>query len=213
MFRKVIFTALAMILGVAIFSAVAKDKEAPVSSQTTAMVGQAAPDFALTAADGKSYSLSSFKGKYVVLEWVNFDCPFVKKHYGSGNMPKMQKMMADNGVVWLSICSSAPGKQGHFAGKELMERMKAEGYAAMAYLIDADGKVGRMYDAKTTPHMFVIDPKGMLIYAGAIDDRPTTKFEDIKGAANYIQAALESSQAGKEVTTRNTVPYGCSVKY
>lgn len=183
------------------------------STEMTARVGQTAPDFTLTSSQGEKYTLSDYEGRFVILEWINFDCPFVKKHYHSGNMPSLQQKYRDNDIVWLSICSSAPGKQGHFAGDELTSRIKSEGWDGTAYLIDADGKVGRMYDAKTTPHMYIINPEGELVYMGAIDDRPTTDLEDVDGARNYVVAALDAATAGKTVATSATKSYGCSVKY
>jgi len=178
-----------------------------------ATIGEKAPDFALVDANGETHYLSDYADKYVVLEWVNFDCPFVKKHYGSKNMQTLQAAYQEKEVVWLSICSSAPGKQGYFNGDDLAKRIVAEGCNASAYLIDADGTVGRMYEAKTTPHMYVIDPEGTLVYAGAIDDHPSTKIADIEGATNYVQLALDASMAGEEVETDWTKSYGCSVKY
>lgn len=182
-------------------------------AHAVAKVGEKAPDFTLADSKGKEHSLSDFEGKYVVLEWVNYDCPFVKKHYNSSNMQSLQNMAAEKEVVWLSICSSAPGKQGHFAGDDLNKRIDVEGSKATAYLIDEDGHVGMTYEAKTTPHMYVVDPEGVLIYAGAIDDRPSTKVEDVKGANNYVIQALTASMAGEELATDWTKSYGCSVKY
>lgn len=176
-------------------------------------IGKPAPDFTLSDAAGKSHQLADLKGKYVVLEWVNFGCPFVKKHYESGNMQKLQKDAADKGVVWLSICSSAPGKQGSLPADEAAAAVKASGSAAAAYLIDDKGEVGRKYAARTTPEMFVINPEGVLIYKGAIDDRPTPSPADVEGAKNYVTAALTEALAGKPVTEASTKPYGCSVKY
>lgn len=178
-----------------------------------ATIDMPAPNFSLMDADGAKHSLSDFKGKTVVLEWVNFDCPFVKKHYNSGNLPSLQSAFTEKGVVWLSICSSAPGKQGNFAGEALKERMGADKWHGTAYLIDADGTVGKMYEAKTTPHMFVIDKEGVLRYMGAIDDTPSTDVDDIEGANNYVVSALNNLIAGKAVETKATKSYGCSVKY
>ncbi len=175
--------------------------------------GSPAPAFTLPDAAGKSHSLSDFKGKYVVLEWVNFGCPFVRKHYDSGNMQGLQKEYTGRGVVWLSVCSSAPGKQGHFEGKELTERITAEKSAATAYLVDREGTVGQAYGAKSTPHMYVINPEGKLIYAGGIDDKPSTDRDDVTTAVNYVREALDAALSGKPVTTATTRPYGCSVKY
>ncbi len=177
-------------------------------------IDQPAPNFSLMGVDGKTYSLADFKGKNVVLEWVNFDCPFVKKHYHSGNMQQLQQQYGGKeDIVWLSICSSAPGMQGNFTGEELTERIKQEEWSGSAYLIDADGSVGRMYGAKTTPHMFVIDKEGVLRYAGAIDNIPSTRVEDVKEATNFVSAALDNIMANKAVATKSSTPYGCSVKY
>jgi peroxiredoxin len=181
--------------------------------ETAPRPGAMAPDFTLTDAAGKSHSLSSYKGKWVVLEWVNYDCPFVKKHYGSGNMQKLQKAAMDKGAVWLSINSSAPGKQGHFEGAALTQRIAEAKAAPAAYLIDADGKVGMEYKAKTTPTMFVINPEGKVVYAGAIDDKASTDQEDVATARNYVTAALDAGMAGKAVQTASTQSYGCGVKY
>ncbi|KAA3604385.1 MAG: thioredoxin family protein [Calditrichaeota bacterium] len=177
-------------------------------------IGKQAPNFELMGADGKAYNLADFKGKFVVLEWINFDCPFVKKQYQkSGKMPSLQQQFTEKGVVWLSICSSAEDKQGNFSRDVLEARMKAEKHSATAYLLDADGKVGKMYDAKTTPHMFVINPKGELAYMGAIDSIRSTDPEDIPKAKNYVSDALNALLSGKEVEKKVSKPYGCSVKY
>ena len=178
-----------------------------------ASVGQPAPDFSLADSNGAKHDLSSLKGKFVVLEWVNFECPFVQKHYGSGNMQKLQKAYTDKGVVWLSVNTSAPGKQGNYAAADINSKLKASGASPSAYLIDAQGSVGKAYGAKTTPHMFVIDPQGKLVYAGAIDDKPSTDQSDIAGAKNYVATALDEAMAGKPVTTASSQPYGCGVKY
>jgi peroxiredoxin len=183
------------------------------TSTTKAVIGKAAPEFTLTDSEGKTHKLSDFKGKIVVLEWVNFDCPFVKKHYSVNNMQNLQKDYTSKGIVWLSICSSADGKQGNFKGQELKDRLKKENFAATAYLIDEDGKVGTSYGAKTTPNMFVIDAKGNLVYSGAIDDKASADSEDIKTSMNYVKSALDNVLAGKKVSTSTTKPYGCSVKY
>lgn len=188
--------------------------EAEKEMKAQVAIDKPAPDFTLPAADGKEYSLSDFEGKYVVLEWINFDCPFVKKHYHSGNIPGMQTEYTKTGdVVWFTVCSSAPGKQGYFSGKELEGRMMEEGWKASAYLIDADGEVGRMYGAKTTPHMYVIDTEGVLRYAGGIDNIPSTRVDDIDDATNFVRAALDNIMTDKAVATKTSTPYGCSVKY
>ncbi|HEY5742356.1 MAG TPA: thioredoxin family protein [Terrimicrobiaceae bacterium] len=176
-------------------------------------IGKPAPEFTLTDTSGKKHELSDYKGKFVVLEWVNFGCPFVKKHYGSQNMQKLQQEFSEKGVVWLSICSSAPGNQGNESPAAAKEGISKSGWAAKAYLLDEDGKVGKLYDARTTPEMFVVDPKGTLIYAGAIDDKPTPNPETVQGSNNYVRAALNEATAGKPVAVPSTKPYGCSVKY
>jgi peroxiredoxin len=178
-----------------------------------AAIDKPAPDFTLSDIEGKSRSLSDYKGKYVVLEWNNPDCPFVRKHYGSGNMQALQKTYRNKGVAWLTICSSGAGRQGYYEPAQLKKMAEKNGAAFSAYLRDTDGAVGRMYGAKTTPHIFVIDPDGILIYAGAIDDKPSTKKEDIDGATNYVRASLDAAMAGKAVAVKSSTPYGCSVKY
>jgi len=183
------------------------------SANAAAVVGKPAPAFQLTDMNGEKVRLDSFKGKYVVLEWVNFQCPFVGKHYGGQNMQALQKRYTEKGVVWLTICSSAPGKQGHVTGSEAKEAVDERDAAPSRFLLDPKGVVGRAYGAKTTPHMFVIDPKGRLVYNGAIDDRPTSRREDLRGARNYLAAALDASMAGRKVEVAATQPYGCSVKY
>ena len=182
-------------------------------AQAAAVVGQAAPAFTLTDVQGKSHSLDTLMGKWVVLEWVNYDCPFVQKHYKSGNMQALQTEYTGKGVVWLSVNSSAPGKQGNFTTAEIEAKGRERKVAYSAYLLDTDGKVGRAYDAKTTPHMYVIDPTGKLVYAGGIDDKPSTDLADVKTANNYVRAALDAAMAGKPVAVTNSQPYGCSVKY
>jgi peroxiredoxin len=176
-------------------------------------VGEPAPDFTLAGADGKTHSLSSFKGKYVVLEWTNHECPFVKKHYTSGNMQSQQKELTGKGAVWLSIVSSAEGKQGHVDAAQANELTQQRGAAPTAVLFDPKGDVGRTYDAKTTPHMFVVAPDGKLIYMGGIDSIPSADADDIARATPYVKVALGEAMAGKPVTHASTKPYGCSVKY
>ncbi|MDZ4198942.1 MAG: thioredoxin family protein [Kiritimatiellia bacterium] len=178
-----------------------------------AEVGQAAPAFTLSGLDGGTYSLESFRGKTVVLEWINHDCPFVKKHYESGNLPALQKEFAGKGVIWLAIGSSAPGKQGHFTSEVWKQRNEAVGFAAKALLLDPEGVAGRAYGARTTPHMFIINPEGLLVYAGALDDKPSANPKDIEGSVNYVRKALEEVLAGKPVSTPSTRAYGCSVKF
>jgi alkyl hydroperoxide reductase subunit AhpC len=175
--------------------------------------GQSAPDFTLKSIDGETVSLADFKGKYVVLEWVNHGCPFVVKHYDSGNMPALQKEYTGKDVVWLSICSSAEGKQGHYTPGEWQKLNAEKKGAASAVLLDGDGTVGKEYGAKTTPHMYIVGKDGTLIYQGAIDDKPSTDAEDIPGSKNYVKAALDEALAGKPVSTPTTKSYGCGVKY
>lgn len=175
-------------------------------------VGAEAPNFTLTDVNGKSHNLSDFRGKYVVLEWTNEGCPFVIKHYSTQNMQAAQKKATDMGAIWLSIVSSAPGKQGHITPETGKALYKRGGFKSTALLMDEDGAVARQFKAKTTPHMYVIDPKGVLRYMGAVDDRPTPQPEDVKGAKNYVLAALTELMAGKDVSVTATQPYGCSVK-
>jgi peroxiredoxin len=175
--------------------------------------GQPAPDFSLQDIQGKPMTLGQLRGKFVVLEWINHGCPFVKKHYDSGNMQALQKEVTAKGVLWMSICSSAEGKQGHMKPSEWRKVAKEKGGAATSILLDDWGKVGTRYGAKTTPHMFVIDPNGILIYQGAIDDTPSADAEDVKGAVNYVRSALNEALEGKPVSTPTTKPYGCGVKY
>lgn len=197
----------------AVFALSQDSKEKKVEVTMTAEISKPAPNFKLTSAIGKEHSMSDYKGQWVVLEWVNLQCPFVLKHYNSKNMQTLQQTYTKKEVVWLSICSSAPGKQGNFSGDELIAKIKEVSSNSTAYLIDGDGKVGHTYGAKTTPHMFIINPKGVLVYAGAIDDKASTKVEDVKGAANFVVAALDAGLAKKEIKVSSTVSYGCSVKY
>jgi len=185
---------------------------AATPAMADAVVGQPAPAFAGADLAGKPLSLSDFKGKYVVLEWTNPQCPFVEKHYGSGNMPSTQKQLTDKGVTWISIQT---------VGKDEAERtrtalqawQKTTGAAPTKTLVDTDGTIGRAYQARTTPHMYVVDPEGKLIYAGAIDSKPTANPADVKTATNYVVQALGEAMGGKTVSQANTKAYGCSVKY
>jgi len=183
------------------------------SARAGAIVGKAAPSISLQDSDGKTVKLEDFKGKYVVLEWVNFSCPFVKKQYGSGNMQALQKKYTDKGVIWLSICSSAEGKQGYMTPEDAKTLSKERNAAPTDLLLDPSGVVGKAYGAKTTPHMFVIDPKGKVLYNGAIDDKPSTDPADVPGAKNYVAAALDQAMSGKKVQVASTQSYGCGVKY
>jgi len=176
-------------------------------------VGAPAPDFKGTDTKGVAHNLSDFKGKWVVLEWHNEGCPYVKKHYGGNNMQQLQKEWTGKGVVWLTVISSATGQQGY------MEPAQADAYFAQqsaspsAVLLDPTGEIGKLYEAKTTPHMFVISPDGVLVYNGAIDDKPTSDKADLAGATNYVSAALSEGMAGKALTVPTSRPYGCGVKY
>lgn len=178
-----------------------------------AKLNEQAPNFKLADSYGKEHSLSDFSGKIVVLEWINFECPFVKKHYNSKNMQSLQLKYTKKDVVWLSINSSAEGKQGNFLNDEINNRIKNLNAKMSAYLIDADGNVGKLYGAKTTPHMYIIDKEGKLVYAGGIDDKASTDIEDIEEAENYVSLALDELLAGKNVSLQTSKPYGCSVKY
>ena len=175
--------------------------------------GTAAPDFKGTDSNGAQHTLSQYRGKYVVLEWANKGCPYDQKHYMSGNMANLQKEWTAKGVVWLSVISSAPGEQGYVTPSQENAYIMSMHVASTAVLLDPTGTIGRLYSAKTTPHMFVIDPTGKLIYEGAIDNKPTTDQADLKGAQNYLNDALNASMAGKPVAVESTRPYGCSVKY
>lgn len=176
-------------------------------------IGKPAPDFKAKNLKGEAVALADYKGKIVVLEWNNFDCPFVKKHYGSGNLPKLQETYTGKGIVWLTINSSAQGKQGFYEPAVLVGRASKEGNKATQYLADTDGAVGKAYGAKVTPHMFVIDQKGNLAYDGALDSKATPNAADIEGSENYVAKAIDALLASQPVATSKTQPYGCGVKY
>ena len=178
-----------------------------------ASVGQPAPAFTATDTAGKTVALADFKGKYVVLEWTNPGCPFVQKHYDSGNMPATQKDATAKGAVWLSINTTAKDAGDYMAPAELQGWMKSQRGVPTATLMDSDSKVARAYGARTTPHMYIVDPQGKLVYAGAIDSKPTANPADIKTATNYVTQALGEAMAGKAVSRASTQAYGCSVKY
>lgn len=177
------------------------------------VIGSPAPAFSLPAASGKTVTLEQYKGKYVVLEWLNHGCPYVRKHYSVGNMQKLQDSYTKKGVVWLSVNSSAEGKQGYTDATAALAEAKQHVSRASEILLDPSGAVGKSYEAKTTPHMFVINPDGVLIYQGAIDDRDSTRPSTVEGATNFVAAALEEAMAGKKVTTSSTEAYGCGIKY
>jgi peroxiredoxin len=176
-------------------------------------VGSAAPDFSAPDSKGKTQSLSQYKGKFVVLEWFNPECPFVKKHYGGGNMQKLQEEYTGKGVVWLSVDSSAPGAEGNLSPDQAEKIISGWKAHQTALVLDPDGKVGRAYGAKNTPHMFVINPEGKVVYEGAIDSKRTPNVADIPSSTNYVKQALDEALAGKTVSNADTKPYGCSVKY
>jgi len=185
----------------------------PAATAADAEIGAPAPAFSLTGLDGQTHDLGDFAGKTVVLEWTNHECPFVVKHYDSGNIPQQQATATAAGVVWIVINSSAPGKQGHVTEGEA-RRIQADWNADQThYLFDADGAVGRAYGAKTTPHMYVIDPDGVLRYNGAIDSIPSAKIADLEAAEQYVELALAELAASQPVSRPLTQPYGCSVKY
>ena len=176
-------------------------------------IGQSAPDFSLLDVAGKPVKLTDFKGRYVVLEWVNPDCPYVRRHYDSANMPSLQKETGSRNVAWLAINSTRAGHSEFKTPEQMASWMKQVGGAPAATLLDSDSKVGKAYGATTTPHMYIIDPKGQLIYVGAIDDKRSASLAETKNAKNYVRAALGESMAGKPVSTASTVSYGCTVKY
>jgi hypothetical protein len=176
-------------------------------------VGQPAPDFQATDSNGKVQKLSDYKGKFVVLEWHNNGCPYTRKHYESGNMQRLQKAWTGKGVIWFTVISSAPGQQGYVTADQENQYMKTMNASPTAALLDPQGTLGKLYGAKTTPHMFIVNPSGVLIYDGAIDSKPSTDQSDIPSATNYVSVALTESMAGKPVDTPTSRPYGCSVKY
>ena len=198
---KLLTTLLALAASTALFAA-----DSPA-------VGTTAPDFSLTDSKGKTQTVSQYKGKYVVLEWFNPECPFVKKHYGSGNMQKLQEEFTGKGVVWLTVDSSASGLEGYLTAEQANTKMAEWKTKQTALVLDPDGKAGRSYGAKNTPHMFVINPEGKIVYEGAIDSKATPNPSDIANSTNYVKVALEESMGGKTVSNANTKPYGCSVKY
>ena len=198
-------------------SRVSDSSRSPQSQSTmevaVARVNTAAPNFTGVDSNGKSHNLSDFKGKVVVLEWSNHECPFVRKHYGSGNMQKLQKEATGKGVVWLTVLSSAAGQQGYVSASQANELTKSRNAAPTAVILDPDGKIGKLYGARTTPHMFVIGADGNMKYMGAIDSIASANAADVGKANNYVRDAVNALVAGKQVTTATTQPYGCTVKY
>lgn len=183
------------------------------STSFAAKVGEKAPDFKVNDMNGKAHQLSDFKGKYVVLEWMNEGCPFVVKHYSSNNMQKLQKEFTGKNVVWLTVASSAKGKQGHWTADQAKAKAKEWNIASSAILLDTDAKMGKAYGAKVTPHMFVINPEGTIVYNGAIDSNDSSDASDIPNSTNYVAEALNSSMAGKPIKVSTSKPYGCGVKF
>jgi peroxiredoxin len=178
-----------------------------------ARVGEPAPNFTATDSQGKTHTLAAYHGRFVVLEWHNEGCPYTQKHYDSGNMERLQKEWTQKGIVWLTVISSAPGTQGYVTAAQENDFLRRMNAAPTAALLDPAGELGHLYSAKTTPHMFIINPDGVLIYDGAIDDKPTTDGADIPAARNYVSLALSEAMSGKPVSTPTSRPYGCSVKY
>ncbi len=186
---------------------------ASTNTSTSATVGELAPDFTIVDSNGETQTLSDYRGQRVVLEWTNHACPYVRKHYGGGNMQALQQDATEDGTVWLSIISSAPGRQGHVSAQQANNLTASRGAHPTAVLFDPEGTVGRAYDARTTPHMYVIDETGTLRYQGAIDDRPTTRRSSLEGATNYVRLAMADLDAGHDVELAETTAYGCSIKY
>jgi peroxiredoxin len=185
----------------------------PSPARAAVKVGEPAPAFSITSSTGAPLSLADYRGKVVVLEWTNHECPYVRKHYETGNMQGLQREATGQGVIWLTVISSAPGEQGHVSAAQANELTSTRKAAPTAVLLDTKGTAGRLYGATNTPHMYVIDAKGVLVYAGAIDDRPTSRRSDVQGAQNYVRDALQSVASGQPVKTPVTRAYGCTVKY
>lgn len=200
----------------ALLAACSPATEAPETGSietAEASAADMAPAFTLVDAEGVERSLADFRGRTVVLEWTNEGCPYVQKHYEAGAMQALQREATGDGVVWLTIISSAPGQQGYVEGEAAREWQSRNNAAATHLLLDPEGTVGRLYDARTTPDMRIIDPEGRVLFVGGIDDRPTNKIEDLEGANNYVKAALADMEAGRPVATPFATPYGCSIKY
>lgn len=185
----------------------------PTAWSAALSIGQMAPQFSLPDSDGKIQSLKDYKGKTVILEWTNDGCPYVQKHYDSNNMQSLQKEMTDKGIVWFSVISSKPGAQGYVTGDKANQLTSSRNAHPTAVLLDPAGQVGRTYGAKTTPHMYIINPEGKLVYQGAIDNKPSARASSLNGATNYVRAAMTDLNAGQPVKVAETTAYGCSVKY
>ena len=209
---RVVLVVAGLATAAAVGAIVAANSE-PAPPLANLQIGKAAPGFRLTDVNGRVVNLSDFLGKTVVLEWNNPGCPFVRKHYESGNMQKAQATATAQGVTWLTINSSGEGKQGHMTPAEAKALVDGQGSRRTAYLLDPTGAVGISYGAKTTPHMYIVSPSGTLVYKGAVDDKPTADEDDIAGARNHVLAALGEVRAGRPVSVPTSRPYGCNVKY
>jgi peroxiredoxin len=209
--RNCLLLALAVVASTTTTACSSDSEAAPVPDSPP--VNQPAPAFTVSDTKGNTHSLDSYRGKWVVLEWFNHDCPYTKKHYKTDNMQGLQREYTANGVVWISVVSSAPGKDGYGSAADA-DRETIEKKASPSFVVrDTAGVLGRMYGARNTPQLFAIDPQGVLRYAGAIDDKPTSKTKDVKGAQNYLKAALDAGLAGRPIAVATTQPYGCDVKY
>jgi peroxiredoxin len=182
-------------------------------AQANPLTGAMSPAFTATDSKGRQHALTAYKGRTVVLEWTNHECPYTVKHYATGNMQALQRAATEAGVIWLTVVSSRPGTQGHVDGLEADQLTEERNARPTAVLLDPGGTLGRLYDARTTPHMYVIDPSGTLVYMGAIDDQPTANHASVKAARNYVREALEAVRQGRPIAAASTRPYGCSVKY
>ena len=210
--RIVPLLALAVVATTALTASVGNSEAAPALDNPT--VGKPAPQFTVRDTKGKTHSLEGYRGKWVVLEWFNHDCPYTKKHYVTRNMQALQSEYTDKGVVWASIVSSAPGKQGYLSSAADADQAMTDKKASPSFVVrDTAGTLGRLYGARTTPHLYVIDPQGVLRYAGAIDDKPSPSPSEVPSAHNYLKAALDAGLAGKPIAVGMSQPYGCDVKY
>ena len=203
-----------IVLAITVLAGLSLGSAAIAQAQSSApAIGTPAPEFSLPDTDGKTHALADYRGEWVVLEWLNYGCPYVQKHYNSGNMQSLQQKYGEKGVRWLAIVSSAPGKQGYYEAAAMNEQNEAHGQSALAVLLDPEGTVGRLYNAQTTPQMVIIDPDGNLLYNGAIDDKPSSRPSSLEGAHNYLAAGLDEAMAGQTISVPTTKPYGCSGKY
>ncbi len=199
--------------GVSLIAAAGLGLAVTGGAQAAAVIDQTAPDFTGTDSNGETFTLSDYRNQTVILEWTNHDCPYVKKHYDTDNMQALQRQAAEDDIVWVTLISSAPGKQGHVSGEKANELTESRNASPSRVILDESGEIGRMYDARTTPHMYVIDGEGVLRYMGAIDDKPDTKKASVETATNYVTQALAELASGETVSEPQTTAYGCSVKY